>query len=367
MIVRELKPDFAVPGMPAGAAPVGVEVSPLWRDGASQRTRDLAWCSLSPPLLARLPVSADGTPAQLARWPAGTLVSWQAWLASADPGQLPETLTELSELAIPDGRSLRLGRHAERLLRFTLEHAPGIELLAANVPVRRAGNGGIQTLGELDFVWRDALSGASVHWEMAAKFYLFVDGGAGQRSLSHNFVGPNLADRLGDKLEHLVQRQLPLGLTPEARALLGHAIDRSEIYLLGWLFYRDGVLPAGLDALGIAPDHLRGWWSSLDDWFERATDASCQGARWCRLPRANWLSCARVATDQTDSAEALHAMLAQRFADTRDTHNWRRESPVMLCELEPLGDSASPLWVERSRGFVVPPGWEQRAIERAAR
>jgi hypothetical protein len=44
------------------------------------------------------------------------------------------------------------------LLHFALDHAPGIELLAANVPIRRANGHGVQTLGELDVVWRDPAS-----------------------------------------------------------------------------------------------------------------------------------------------------------------------------------------------------------------
>jgi hypothetical protein len=88
---------------------------------------------------------------------------------------------------------------------------------------------------------------------MAAKFYLMVDGIEDRWLDLRAFVGPNLVDRLGDKLDHIVRRQLPLGRTAEAKAALGHAIDRSEVYLLGWLFYRDGVTPPGLDVLGIAP------------------------------------------------------------------------------------------------------------------
>lgn len=361
MIVRELGPDLALNRGGDGNLPSG---PPLWRRAASARTRDLAWTTLSPPLLAAVPGAAP------ARWPAGTLAAWQRWLETADPAALPATIDELADghpfsaddsSHDPASRSLRLGRHAERLLLFALRHMQGLSLLAANVPVRRAGRQGIRTLGELDFVWRDLASGEVVHWEMAAKFYLM----AGTQPLPRlqDFVGPNLVDRLGDKLGHVVHRQLPLGRTSEAQALLGHAVDRSEVYLLGWLFYRDGQVPAGLDALGIAPDHLHGWWSSLDGWMARA--ASRPGSRWCRLPRSGWLSGAFVPDAGTEEIEALHAFLAQRFADPRHDHGWRREAPVMLCELEPAGPQAPGWWRECSRGFVVPPGWEERALARA--
>jgi hypothetical protein len=136
----------------------------------------------------------------------------------------------------------------------------------------------------------------TVHWEMAAKFYLMVDGIEDRWLDLRAFVGPNLVDRLGDKLDHIVRRQLPLGRTAEAKAALGHAIDRSEVYLLGWLFYRDGVTPPGLDVLGIAPiTSVAGGPRWMPGWAVRPAGRSGGGAaRWCRLQRADWLSGARV-------------------------------------------------------------------------
>lgn len=369
--MRELRPDLSPSHGGNGVhAPPPLSPSPLWQQALSQRTRDLAWCTLSPTLLQSLPAAGDSG-ARLARWPAGSQAAWEHWLGQADPAGLPATIAELANGitdALPEepgrARSLRLGRHAERLLQFALRHAQGLELLAANVPVRRAHGHGIQTLGELDFVWREQGSGEVVHWEMAAKFYLMADAGDTQALGLRGFVGPNLVDRLGDKLDHIVHRQLPLARTAEARGLLGRAVDRSEVYLLGWLFYRDGVVPQGLDRLGIAGNHLHGWWSTLDDWYARAGQAA--GTRWCRLSRSGWLSGALLEEGETEAADALHEALTERFADPHPDHGWRRESPIMLCEMEPAGAQAPGRWRERSRGFVVPNGWPQRACARAA-
>ncbi len=378
----------------AGAGATTAE--PLWRAATSARVRDLAWCTLAPPLLGDLSgdLAALAGPggAALASWPPAALAAWQRWLASADPGQLPPTIEELSALPgavqalAPAARSLRLGRHAERLLHFALEHGEGIELVASNLPVRRHGAHGVQTLGELDFVWRETAGGAGqlVHWEMATKFYLLVEPDSGASNAAapvertawlQAFVGPNLVDRLGDKLSHIVRRQLPLSRTPEAQALLGARVDRSEIYLLGWLFYRDGLMPAGLDALGLNPFHLRGWWSTLEQWAQRvgahspassASPAAAAAVRWHRLPRARWLSPALVHEYDTEPFQTLYDALAARFAEPHRDLAWRRESPVMICEMEPAGASAPGWWRERSRGFVVPPGWEERARQRVA-
>ncbi|UZN48575.1 DUF1853 family protein [Cupriavidus cauae] len=393
----------------AGAGATTAE--PLWRAATSARVRDLAWCTLAPPLLSAIPrefaALAEPGGAALAGWPPGALAAWQRWLASADPDLLPPTIEELSALPgavqalAPAARSLRLGRHAERLLHFALEHGEGIELVASNLPVRRHGPHGVQTLGELDFVWRDVARGGTggapqgqlVHWEMATKFYLLVEPEANVEAMAPDpctrlqaFVGPNLVDRLGDKLSHILRRQLPLSRTTEAEALLGARVDRSEIYLLGWLFYRDGVMPAGLDALGLNPAHLRGWWSTLAQWAQRVearspgspgsldssgtsgtsgTSASASSVRWHRLPRARWLSPALVPEHETEPFETLHGALAARFAEPHRELAWRREAPVMVCEMEPAGASAPGWWRERSRGFVVPPGWEERARQRA--
>lgn len=373
--MREPRPEFAaLTGGPVSGAP-------LWRVAPSQRVRDLAWCTLSPGLLSSLSLAVgaagDSHGAALARWPVAAAAAWERWLRAADPRDLPPTIEELAAAYAggepSNGRSLRLGRHAESLLHFALERVSGLRLVAFNLPVRRAGARGVQTLGELDFVWRDLASGQTVHWEMAAKFYLLVppevpgpDGATGAPWL-RNFVGPNLVDRLADKLEHIVRRQLPLSHTPEAQAVLGAPVDRSEVYLLGWLFYPDGVEPPEAAAHGLAPDHLRGWWSTLERWAERVARRSggSPGTRWHRLPRSRWMSPAVVAGADTESFEDVRAALAERFADSHEERGWRRETPVMLCELEPAADG-SGLWRERSRGFVVPPGWRERARLRIA-
>src|SRR5690606_13883658 len=126
-----------------------------------------------------------------------------------------------------------------------LEHLSGVTVLAANLPVRRitASKTGIETLGELDFVWRDDGTRRVYHWELATKFYLLADVTHTQHpdiptQISwEQFVGPNLADRFGDKLRHIAERQLLLSQTPEARVALGCSVDEAAAYLKGWLFY----------------------------------------------------------------------------------------------------------------------------------
>jgi hypothetical protein len=116
----------------------------------------------------------------------------------------------------------------------------------------------------------------TVHWEMAAKFYLMVDGIEDRWLDLRAFVGPNLVDRLGDKLDHIVRRQLPLGRTAEAKAALGHAIDRARSICWAGCSIGKGDA-AGAGCAGYRPDHQRGWWSTLDAWMGRASGAGRSG------------------------------------------------------------------------------------------
>lgn len=350
----------------------------------AQTQRDLRWLATSPWLLRRAAPDALDAPASggaecsatahrgsndpalppLAAWPAHLVPVLERWLAASDgAASLPPVP------AIPK----RLGRYAELLLGGVLTHLPGIYALAANLPIRRmAGQGnGIDTLGELDFVWRDQASGLVTHWELATKFYLLIPEPDPAAPITWmHFVGPNLADRFGDKLHHIATRQLPLSQTPEARAALGCSVDRAEAYLKGWLFYpltwsvarQSGRLPARL-----AADHLHGWWGTLEQ-FAHALPDSPGDLRWCLLPRALWLSPARL--DAGSSGLLEHATMVtalhQRFHSGIEAPAYRRNIPVMVCGLRRETDSAGhDGWHEVTRGFIVPDGWTALALRRA--
>jgi len=347
----------------------------------AQTQRDLRWLATSPWLLARAapdgqyagdarpaagasPASDDAILPPLADWPAHLVPVLQHWLASPDgAASVPPVV------AAPK----RLGRYAELLLGGMLAHLPGVQVLAANLPIRRmAGQGnGVDTLGELDFVWRDLASGLVIHWELATKFYLLIPEPDLAASITWmHFVGPNLADRFGDKLSHIATRQLPLSRIPEARAALGCNVDRAEAYLKGWLFYpleRPGVRRSGRLPTCLATDHLNGWWGTLGQ-FADGLPGDVDGLRWCLLPRALWLSPARLDTgsdgllEHADMVSALY----QRFHSGSEAPAYLRTMPVMICGLRRETDGAGRNgWYETTRGFIVPDGWTALALRRA--
>ena len=101
-----------------------------------------------------------------------------------------------------------------------------------NLPIREGGD----TLGELDFIIRDNLSGLNYHWEVAVKFYL----GVADTHQCDNWHGPGKRDRLDIKLAHLRDRQSPICQRVQTQAVLREmAIDIAgcAVILKGRLFY----------------------------------------------------------------------------------------------------------------------------------
>lgn len=288
--------------------------------------RDLAWVVTSPAMLCQAPW-AQRHPLQGSDW-------------ARDPERLAHWLRLLDndDSLLSDWLALssthRLGVYYERLWQFALRAAPGVELLAANLPVRN----GNQTLGEMDALLRDR-DGVH-HLELAVKFYLGRDDASGEET-SH-WLGPGRDDRLDRKLLHLSSHQLTLSGHPAARQRLhslGLDAPQPWLWLGGYLFYpwhAHGEPPAGANA-----GHARGEWLHRCQW--PAVAATARGY-WQPLPRASWLAPARCPTAQLTDAFSLR--------------HWLEELPVdapaqLLVRMVPEGEFA----YEAQRLFLVSDGW----------
>ena len=141
--------------------------------------RDLAWVLISPPLLSN-PPRPQRHPLSASPWMRSPdlLADWLLTL-DRDASSLEHWLAQSSVR--------RLGLYYERLWQFALHAAPGVEVLAANLPIRDGGH----TLGELDLLLRDE-QGVH-HLELAIKLYLGPER-AGGELLSH-WLGPGSHDR----------------------------------------------------------------------------------------------------------------------------------------------------------------------------
>jgi len=290
--------------------PADHPASPRYRDVT---VRDLAWLLFSPDLLD---AGRAGAPLARPMSSGGERDATIEWLDSLDRD--PAALH--AEVRRPPLKLL--GLYAESLLEYFIAHGPHTRLIAANVPLRASG----LTLGEVDFLLENA-RGERLHWELAVKFYLHIGGDGGIDTLA-NFVGPNLQDRFDIKHGRLLRHQLGLSARDEFASLGFEGPWRAELLVKGRLFYRD--LPASPPS-ELAGDHLRGWWKTVSEWRESAGDEVC-----AVLPRLDWLAERDSSTAEQVSVENL-------------------SSPLMVATYDP--DTGR----ERSRGFIVPDDWPERA------
>ena len=314
----------------AAALPAAVPTA-HWDALRESAVRDLAWLLFSADLLrAQPPVGMLASAFETADEVAATL----EWLHALDanPGALH------SDLAA--ARVTRLGRYAECLLGWFLQHGPTARLVAANVPLRRAG----LTLGECDFLVQTQ-AGRRLHWELAVKCYLHAGDGRAQLA---DYVGPNLQDRFDLKLTHVLDHQLPLSAREEF-ASLGHVGPwEPQMFIKGWLFYPHGETTS--DPIELDPAHARGWWATRTDWPAFAVD---HAQAWRVLPRLEWLAPRR---HEPGTAEAAGIAFVEASAlSERVAH---QNGPTMVAAFH-LDDAGR--WVERSRGFIVPDDWPQKA------
>lgn len=305
--------------------------------------RDLAWLLLSPDLLRpQLPLGALASPFDTAR----ELQATADWLYALDamPDPLHRDLTAT--------RITRLGRYAERLLGWFLQHGPAARLVAAGVALRHAG----VTLGECDFLV-ESREGARLHWELAVKCYLH----AGSTSSASDcpparladYVGPNLKDRFDLKLAHLLNHQLPLSARDEFSSTGYAGAWTPQMLVKGWLFYRYGESPAGAPELG--PSHGRGWWVTRSEW---PAFALAHARTWRALPRLEWL--APRLTMRREQSEAAAASYVD--APTLAAQTANHVGPVMVAAFVE-GDAGE--LIERSRGFIVADEWPGQATRYA--
>ncbi|CAB3771927.1 DUF1853 family protein [Paraburkholderia solisilvae] len=298
--------------------------------------RDLAWLLFSPNLLrAQPPAGVLAEPFESAAEARATL----DWLRAEDAQ--PDALHR----HIAAAQVTRLGRYAECLLAWYLRHGPAARLIAANIALRRSG----VTIGECDFLV-ETQTGRRLHWELAVKCYLHAGDGRAQLA---DYVGPNLQDRFDVKQRRLLDHQLPLSARAEF-ASLGHGGPwDAQMFVKGWLFYRDGGTPA--EPSGIDPAHARGWWTTRADWPGfAATSAALDGARaWAVLPRLQWLSRRRRSGDEAAAGLFDIPTLSAQLA--------LHSGPTMVAAFASDDDAGG--WRETSRGFVVPDAWPAQALE----
>ncbi|MBJ6138802.1 DUF1853 family protein [Marinobacter litoralis] len=228
----------------------------------------------------------------------------------------------------------RLGHYFERLYEVMLSELMGWDLVLKNQQIRTDK----QTLGELDFLLRNPVSGELEHHEIAIKYYLGVPSANGPTL----WYGPNARDRLDLKTNHMLSHQSQMTQRPETRKVLAelgiHEPVKPRIFMPGYLFYPNGgdaKLPSTTPG-----NHLTGKWRYADN--VGAEDTS----RWVRLNKPHWIG----PWHQTSRPHADAA---------RDTIQWVQAEGIPALFAEMVWHAELSCWVEADRCFVVPRNWPQ--------
>lgn len=420
------------------------------RDYDTQAWRDLHWLLNSPSLVEELAGygAAEFTPTQAA--------AIHHWLKQE--AREPRLLT--NDFATT---YRRLGLYAESLLRLALEHSAQTELLLQHFPLQedlacasdsqqstdhadnqlkqvgckpaheeistepqhdkqhkaKHKNKGKRTIGELDYVWRDTLSGEVHHWELAVKLYLYIPpnfpperpiqllpskssrvelsktelsatqaspvelseiilSGSGTSDFQvsieaasiltplDRFVGTQRIDTLYRKLNHLQERQLPLAQHPQVRATLQQEIHQSAYYIKGWLFYplrpqhaedwSSYYLPESQVSALLNPHHLRGWWLLQDEFEQHLAQQEQANQPW------RWKILPRLQWLSPHRCAYAETLTGTKLWETIQ-ENWtffkeKEETPQPQLVVALQEDKqTSGQWHEVHRGFVVPSEW----------
>jgi uncharacterized protein len=98
-------------------------------------------------------------------------------------------------------QKLRLGKYAEELLSFYFQNSPRYTLLGYNLQLIDEK----LTVGEIDYLLQEKLTGYQIHLELAIKFFLKIkiDG-------EYQWIGPSTKDNLSKKRTKLLKHQLQL-------------------------------------------------------------------------------------------------------------------------------------------------------------
>lgn len=231
--------------------------NPVWTGLAEPLARELAWCLFSSPIFFHSEPGAWDRPGLTPGAATNSASQFNDLYLDNESHNLLASVNRDPEPLrrhLQQSADRRLGARFESFWTFFFAAHPGYQLLAHNLPIRTphnipgkgtAGKGaaGKRTLGELDLLYQDRRRNAVVHAEIAAKFYLSVpDRLLPDRREQHLYrlIGPDPEDSLGAKIEHMLNRQLPLSGSIEAKTGLRLAglppVDCRTALISGYLF-----------------------------------------------------------------------------------------------------------------------------------
>lgn len=228
--------------------------------------------------------------------------------------------------------AMPMGRYFEQLIFFALQHDPHYELLEEN---RQIFDDKI-TIGELDLVVLNKLSGVIEHWEIALKFYLQVANSAEPVYM----LGPSTRDNLAKKLDKLLDAQIPLSQIEEIQK--DYPAIQAKLMVKGIFFY-----PWGQNwtlSQGVSAKHLRGNWLSLDAFKQLSNNSD----KWLLRKKPNWIGGLEF-TDPKSLFDLFEVseQCALAFAENK--------GPQFISRFK----LTNGLWQEEEHFFVCPDAWPE--------
>ena len=298
-----------------------------------QAVRDLAWSCFGPDLIAHFNHTDVSCCDLLLTKPRA---SWLRRLDD-DPSKLMKFLKQQ--------RSPRLGIYFEALWQFFISEDPELELIASNQPLQRRG----KTLGEFDIVYRNKKRKQVYHLELAIKFYLDSLPGKSEAAPLSRWLGPNGNDSLVNKINRLLNHQIMLSDTDEAKHWLASKGVRNiqkQIALKGQLFSHFSTSARPCRSNQLASNHSHYQWLRLSE----VPYILNLHNHWLILEKPFWISPVTVYNEDSSATEIYPAdKLLLKLQD----YFQQQQRPVLLCALQFTNEA----YREAKRCFVCNDNW----------
>ncbi len=171
----------------------------------------------------------------------------------------------------------KLGHLYEDAMAMLLDHTPQYDILAQSLQIREATG---RTIGELDFLLRDLISGQIIHLELAVKFYLAVE-----KDTELLLPGPDARDDYFRKLAKMRSHQL--SLASQYQHLLPspfHQLDITTQHMVHGCIFTHIQAHKPIKADYLNPISRRGKWlhaSQCQDFFPSNTQLEI-------IPKSLW-------------------------------------------------------------------------------
>ncbi|MBA62850.1 MAG: hypothetical protein CMJ76_10850 [Planctomycetaceae bacterium] len=220
-----------------------------------------------------------------------------------------------------------VGRYFECIVNGLLHSENGVEILEHSLQIFDND----RTIGELDFIYRRP-SGLITHLEVAVKFYLYYENKIDKQCY---FIGPNPTDTFENKIQRLLQHQLPLSQKAYP------AVNDRQAFMKGSIFYPPNAKAKKRLPRNLNPAHSRGTWIFANnlayyDMFPNDVFAICEKPHWLAFP---------LDESRYQSHTQIRQIVIERFR--------RQCRPLMLSRLK----KEDGYYIEQERLFVVPEGW----------